>query len=281
VLGRGIKLKTKILAGNWKMNLKVEEVKAFFDVWNKSSLSNRTGNPNGKRSQDTGVIVFPQAHLLALCLEHGKNVRIGAQNCYSEDTGAFTGELSPESLMSLGLDVCLVGHSERRQYFGETDQFLNLKIKALHRNAMTAMYCVGESLEERESGRTFEVLKEQLHEGLNEISDFSRLIIAYEPVWAIGTGKQASAKQVDEVHSWIDKELTEMLAFRTAKGGMNGQPLQNAQTRSSSSVPILYGGSVKPETAPELASLKNISGFLVGGASLKPTDFEKIGLAIL
>jgi triosephosphate isomerase (TIM) len=182
----------------------------------------------------------------------------GAQNCYFENKGAFTGETSPEVAKELGCTYVLVGHSERRQIFGETDELLAKKVAVVQRLGMTPMLCIGELLEQRESGQTYSIVRNQLQKGLASVDFEKPLTVAYEPVWAIGTGKVATPAQVKETQGQIRSILYEL-------GG-----------KAHEETPILYGGSVKPDNAEELARLKDVDGFLVGGASLDPDTFGKI-----
>lgn len=183
-------------------------------------------------------------------------IQVGAQNCSHADSGAFTGEISPASLADMGVEFVIIGHSERRTIFGETNDLLNQKVLAALKHNLKVIYCVGETLSERESNTTFDVIKEQLAVGLKNVpADKAHLLmIAYEPVWAIGTGKVATAEQAEEVHAFIRKNLT-----------------QNAEETL-----ILYGGSVKPDNIDSLLRKDNIDGALVGGASLKAQDFKAL-----
>ncbi len=189
-------------------------------------------------------------------LVKGSHVCVGAQNVYWETKGAFTGENSPAVLAELATPYALVGHSERRALFGETDDQTAKKVKALHAVGITPMLCVGETLEEREGGRTNEVIVRQLQAGLAERDATKRIIVAYEPVWAIGTGKVATPDQAGEAHAVLRKALATLGSAALADA-----------------TPILYGGSVKPENSAEIARQKDIDGFLVGGASLEVDSF--------
>jgi triosephosphate isomerase len=178
------------------------------------------------------------------------NIKLGAQNLYFEDEGAYTGEISAMMLKSVGCEYVIIGHSERRQFFGEDDELINKKLKSAIKHSLVPILCVGESLPQRQNNETFKVLENQLVKDLQGIED--SVIIAYEPIWAIGSGKVASAKQIFEVHEFIKK-------FIDTK--------------------ILYGGSVNPQNAQELSSIDNVDGFLVGGASLDPQKFSSIVLS--
>lgn len=225
---------TKLLVANWKMNQNVKEIKDFLVVFNE------------KYSNKRQAWIAPQAIHLPLGMSLSTKVKWGAQNTATEDAGAFTGEISPKSLKDLGAHFTIIGHSERRTLFAETDQVLNKKtIKAID-NGLKVIFCIGETLLERESNKTFDVIRTQLELGLKDVK-MSEVILAYEPVWAIGTGKTATPEQAQEVHAFI----------RSVVPG----------------TPILYGGSVKPDNVEKLLGQKDIDGALVGGASLKAADF--------
>ncbi len=209
------------------------------------------------------VLICPPFTSLETAVEasKGSNIKIGAQNIYWEDEGAFTGEVSPLMLKSLGVGYCLVGHSERRQYFGETDLSVNKKVKAALKHGLTPVLCVGESLRERESGISKEVCRRQVETGLKEvtIARGEELVVAYEPIWAIGTGKTATAKDAQAVIGYIRQVLAELFGNTIAEA-----------------IAIQYGGSVKPENIGELMAQPDIDGALVGGASLKAESFGAI-----
>lgn len=191
----------------------------------------------------------------------GTGIGVGAQNVHFADEGAYTGEISAAMLEETGVDYCIVGHSERRQYFGETDETVNKKLRKLFEGSITPIMCVGESLEERDAGNAETVVRAQLQEGLKDIpaSDAAKLVIAYEPVWAIGTGRTATPEQAEEMCCSIRSTLTELYDEDVAD-----------------EIIIQYGGSVKPANATEIMNMPEIDGALVGGASLKPEDFMKI-----
>ena len=191
----------------------------------------------------------------------GSNIHVGAQDCYWEEKGAFTGEIAPSMIKDAGCTHVIIGHSERRQYFHETNETVGKKTVAALKIGLTPIVCVGEKLEERESGKTFAVNEKQIREGLGGFSkeQAAKVVIAYEPVWAIGTGKVATPAQAEEVHIYIRKTLASMFGADIAD-----------------TIRILYGGSVKPENAAELMSQNNIDGALVGGASLEAESFAKI-----
>lgn len=233
----------KLIVGNWKMNQTAAQVKSFFEVVNAAA-----------KKQEAWIA--PQALHVTLALTLAKDIKIGAQNCSDHDSGAFTGENSPASLKDLGASFVLVGHSERRQLFHETNESCARKTTKALAHGLAVIYCVGETLAERESGATLAVVKKQLREGLQNVSwSGDQLVVAYEPVWAIGTGKVASPAQAQEVHAAIRSELAELYG----EAGKN--------------VRLLYGGSVKPDNVQELMGQKDIDGALVGGASLKANDF--------
>jgi len=237
----------KLMVANWKMNKSLKECESFFREFNLKY--------SGKHS----AWIAPQFIHLSKALELTKetSLKIGAQNISEYSEGAFTGEVSAGSLKDLGGQFVILGHSERRQYFQESSQLVNLKIKSALKNQLSVIYCVGETLKERESAETLSIISNQLHLGLNDLNLASEcnLIIAYEPVWAIGTGKVATPDEAQKVHAFIRTVLSEK--FPTF----------------GNSIKILYGGSVKPENAQELLAQKDIDGALVGGASLKAKDF--------
>jgi triosephosphate isomerase len=246
-------MRRPLIAGNWKLNKTVAESLELVNAL-KGEVADIT---------DADIVVAPVFTALSKVAEAlaGTNIAVAAQNCYPEKNGAFTGEVSPYLLKDVGCRYVIVGHSERRHLFGETDAFINDKIKALLNEGLSAIFCIGETLEERESGQMLEVLTTQFKEGLKNLSasDMKNVVVAYEPVWAIGTGKTASDQQAEEVHAFIRGLLQGLFDEKTA-----------AQTR------ILYGGSVKPENVDGLMAQENIDGTLVGGASLKPGDFTRI-----
>lgn len=238
-------MRREILAGNWKMYKTPDETRAFF----KEFLT--TGGLD-RESSGLELVVFPPAYNLPAALEMtGKNaIRIGAQNCHFANEGAYTGELSPAALKKMGVHFVLIGHSERREHFFESDELIGKKVRAALDVGLVPMLCVGEKLSARESGDTLNVVNKQLDAALAAVSREEDVVIAYEPVWAIGTGKVATPEQAQEVHAAIRKKL------------------------SGRDVTILYGGSVKPENIASLSQMSDIDGFLVGGASLKAGDFS-------
>jgi triosephosphate isomerase len=236
----------KLLIGNWKMNKNSHDVAEFFKSFNEKYTVKRDA---WIASQ---AIHFPIVEELKT-----PSVKAGLQNCSEHIEGAYTGEVSPRSLKDMNGHFVILGHSERRQFFGETSRGLNAKIRTVINEGLVAVYCVGETLSEREAGLTLSLIEDQIHQGLNDQSkaNLENLIIAYEPVWAIGTGKTATPDQAQEVHAHIRSILTSKF------------PTFGAMTR------ILYGGSVKPDNVEELLAQKDIDGGLVGGASLKAKDF--------
>ena len=212
----------------------------------------------------TMIVCPPFTHIHSV-IENlkGSNVEVGAQDCATEVKGAYTGEVSAEMIAALGCKYVILGHSERRQYYGETSETLNKKMSRAYENGLTPIYCVGENLEEREAERHFEVCKSQIEEVVYNLTEeqFRNLVIAYEPVWAIGTGKTATAEQAEEIHAYIREVLR-------AKFGA-----------AAEECPILYGGSCKPSNAAEIFSKENVDGGLIGGAALKAEEFLAIGKA--
>lgn len=240
-----------LAAANWKMNKTPEEAVAFV----------RDFKPLVTNSNHRQIALFPPLLALAAVRDELQDGSLlwGSQNCHFEKQGAFTGETSPAVLGKLGAHFVLVGHSERRALFGETDELCAKKVKAIQAEGMTPMLCVGETLVERESGSTADVIRGQLSKGLALADLDGPLVIAYEPVWAIGTGKVATTDQAEEAHRILRAQLNEL-------GG----------SKLGSRVQILYGGSVTPQNARELSVLPNVDGFLVGGASLNPQSFAAI-----
>lgn len=240
-----------IVAGNWKMHNNSVETR---------SLVQKIVQMSQKIVKDCEVIIAPPFTSIACAVEEAKNssIQIGGQNMFWEDKGAFTGEISGPMLKEIGCSHVIIGHSERRQFFGETDDTVNRKIKSALRNSLIPICCVGETLNERETGATLNVLRKQLVDGLKDLSieNPARFIMAYEPVWAIGTGKTAAPEQAQEVHAFLRSELALLMGENFAQ-----------RTR------ILYGGSVKPQNARDLFERADIDGGLIGGASLKAEEF--------
>jgi len=213
---------------------------------------------------ETGVIITPPSLFLSDVVNElvdNPFIAVAAQNCHEKDSGAYTGEISAPMLASLDLDAVIIGHSERREYFGETNANCNAKISQALNNELAAIYCIGETLDERKSGKYMDVILQQCAEGLEGFidQDMDNIILAYEPVWAIGTGETASPEQAQEVHAGIRAWLVERFGSQTAED-----------------VTILYGGSCKPGNAAELFSQPDIDGGLIGGASLSANDFTAI-----
>ena len=245
-------MRIPFIAGNWKMFKTKAEAIAFAEEFR-------------ELYKDTDVqtaICAPFTNLEALKEAFaGTEIKVGAQNVHFADEGAFTGEISVSMLEEIGVDFCIVGHSERRQYFGETDETVNKKLKKLFEGPIRPILCVGESLEERDADKAFDVVGGQIKadlEGINA-ADVKKLVIAYEPIWAIGTGRTATPEHAEEMCAFIRKTLIELYGEEV-----------------SDEVIIQYGGSVKPANATEIMNMDEIDGALVGGASLKPKDFMEI-----
>ena len=245
-------MRIPFIAGNWKMFKTKAEAIAFAEEFR-------------ELYKDTDVqtaICAPFTNLEALKEAFaGTEIKVGAQNVHFADEGAFTGEISVSMLEEIGVDFCIVGHSERRQYFGETDETVNKKLKKLFEGPIRPILCVGESLEERDADKAFDVVGGQIKADLEGIdaADVKKLVIAYEPIWAIGTGRTATPDQAEEMCAFIRKTLIEFYGEEV-----------------SDEVIIQYGGSVKPANATEIMNMDEIDGALVGGASLKPKDFMDI-----
>ena len=245
-------MRRKVIAGNWKMNKLPNETIAFFEEF----------APLVANSENEVVICAPYTDLFyAILSAQNTNIKIGAENMHWEENGAYTGEVSPQMLKAIGVEYVIIGHSERRQYFAETDETVNKKLKAAHNVGLKPIVCVGETLEQRESGNAKNIVTSQIKSGLKDLSndEIVNTIVAYEPIWAIGTGKTATKEDANETIKWIREEIANMY----------GQ--ENADK-----VIIQYGGSVKSANAKELFEMSDIDGGLVGGASLKPDEFAKI-----
>ncbi len=245
-------MRSKIVAGNWKMNKNLRETEALL-----SELSSKL--PDTKAE----VMVAPTFVNLTGALQNlkGSSIEVIAQNMHFAESGAYTGEISADMLLSIGVKTVIIGHSERRAYFGETDEILAKKVKAALGKKMRVMFCFGEELEDRKTGNHFKVVKSQLKNALFglEASAWTNIILAYEPVWAIGTGETASPEQAQEMHAFIRNTISE--AFNST---------------IANEVSILYGGSVKPANAKEIFSKPDVDGGLIGGASLVADDFVAI-----
>ena len=249
-------MRKKVIAGNWKMNKLPNETITFFE-----ELA-----PLVENTKNEVIICAPYTDLFyAILSAQNTNIKIGAQNMHWEENGAYTGEISPQMLKSIGAEYVIIGHSERRQYFAETDETVNKKVKAAHNVGLKPIVCVGETLSQRESGKAKEIVTNQIKSGLKDLTknEIMSTIVAYEPIWAIGTGKTATKEDANETIKWIREELENIYGRENAD-----------------KVIIQYGGSVKSENAKELFEMSDIDGGLVGGASLKPDEFAKIVNAI-
>ena len=252
-------MRKKIVAGNWKMNLDKEQ---------SVHLVAEISNSLGKLSEDTQVIVSPPYINIPYVLDAStkdKQIIVAAQNMHQAESGAFTGEISAAMLKSVGVDTVILGHSERREYFGEDAHLLTKKVEQALEHKMEIIFCFGEKLEDRKSENHFNVVEYQLKDSLFHLpeSDWQHIVLAYEPVWAIGTGETASPEQAQEMHAFIRNLITEQY----------DEDLANE-------VSILYGGSVKPSNAYEIFSKPDVDGGLIGGAALKAEDFLAIIKAI-
>ena len=245
-------MRKKIIAGNWKMNYTLLQAQDFIDEI-KDSIN----------TTEVDVVICPNEVSLSNIADmiFETNIYLGAQNVFYEDKGAYTGETSADMLLSVGVEYCIVGHSERRQYFNETNEDVNKKIKKLLEKDIKPIFCVGETLEQRNAGELFTFIETQIKEGLNGLEAKyleKDLVIAYEPIWAIGTGVTATSEQAEEMCKFIRENIEKLYSAKTA-----------------SKVRILYGGSVKPSNANEILNMEDIDGALVGGASLT-NDFVAI-----
>ncbi len=246
-------MRTKIVAGNWKMNKTLPEAVALIEALKNNIQPDKT----------VEVIIAPAYVNLPKAVELLQDfpIAVSAQNIHFADHGAYTGEISADMLKAIGVDTVILGHSERRAYFNETDDVLQKKAQKAYEKNMTNIFCVGEQLEDRTKGRHFEVVKNQLSKALFDLplQAYKKIVIAYEPVWAIGTGQTASPEQAQEMHRFIRETLAQKY----------GRDLANH-------VRILYGGSVKPANASEIFSQPDVDGGLIGGASLNAEDFNAI-----
>lgn len=242
-------MRRKVIAGNWKMNMLPNEAIEFMLQL----------DPLVKDSKNEVIVCAPFTDLFyTINAAQDTNIHVGAQNMYWEENGAYTGEISPDMLKCINCEYVIIGHSERRQYFNETDETVNLKVKAALKHGLKPIVCVGETLDEKEAGKTLEIIKNQTLKALNGLTlqDLSNIIIAYEPIWAIGTGKTATADDANDSIKAIREQIV--------------------QKFGTDDVTILYGGSVKPSNAKELFEMSDIDGGLVGGASLKVDLFSQI-----
>ena len=245
-------MRRKVIAGNWKMNMLPNEAMNFIQEL----------TPLVKDTKNEVILCVPYTDLFyALLHVQGTNIKIGAQNMHWEEKGAYTGEVSAPMLKSIGVEYVIIGHSERRQYFAETDETVNKKIKSALAHGLKPIVCVGETLEQRENGQTEQIVTSQVEKAFEGIpaSELEKIIVAYEPIWAIGTGKTATKEDANSTIMQIRKKLAEMYGQNEANG-----------------VIIQYGGSVKSANAKELFEMSDIDGGLVGGASLKADEFSKI-----
>ena len=247
-------MRRKLLLGNWKMNKTVSEAKEF--ALNAKDL----GKLAKQNKVDMGICV-PYIDLAPVKKILKNSLIVGAENCHELDHGAYTGEVSIPMLLDLGITWCIIGHSERRTYYNETSEACNKKILALLKNNMVPVYCCGESLETYEEGKTKEFVKEQIIKGFKDVSkeDAAKVVIAYEPIWSIGTGKNASKEMAEDVCKFIRKIIKDLY-----------------DTKTSNKVRILYGGSVKPNNIKEYLYCDNIDGALVGGASLDVNSYKEL-----
>ena len=238
-----------LVAGNWKMNMLANDA---------ASLASGVASAKDTFGQSEVLLCPPFIWIETVRKAiSGSPVKLGAQNLYWEDSGAYTAEISGPMLKSAGCEYVIIGHSERRQFFSETDETVNLRLKKAIEHGLTPIVCLGENLDQRENGQTEKVISGQFEQGFKGFNDFDKIVIAYEPVWAIGTGKTATPEQAQEIHQL----LRELLKTKTA---------------DAAEIRLLYGGSVKPGNADKLIAQGDIDGFLVGGASLKVDDFTGI-----
>ena len=245
-------MRRKVIAGNWKMNMLPDETIKFIEEF----------APLVKDTENEVILCVPYTDLFyALLNVQGTNIKIGAQNMHFEEKGAYTGEVSPQMLKSINVEYVIIGHSERRQYYNETDETVNKKIKAAFVNELKPIVCVGETLEQREAGKTEEIITTQTEKALEGLTNeqVKNTIVAYEPIWAIGTGKTATAEDANNSIKAIRDKICQIYGQNVGNG-----------------VIIQYGGSVKSTNAKELFEMSDIDGGLVGGASLKPDEFAKI-----
>ena len=243
-------MRKPIIAGNWKMNKTAAEGAALVEEL----------KPLVKDANCDVVVCVPFTDIPAVsAAAKGSNIHVGAQNVHFAGKGAYTGEISADMLKEFGVEYVIIGHSERRQYFGETDETVNKRMHAALAAGLTPIVCIGESLEERETGKTEDVLAVQIEEGFKGVDDISKIVIAYEPIWAIGTGKTATAEQANETIAFIRKKCAEVFCPKCAD-----------------KVRIQYGGSMNAKNCKELMAMPEIDGGLIGGASLKAEDFSII-----
>jgi triosephosphate isomerase len=237
------------MAANWKMNKTVGETADFISAF----------IPEVKDVSDVDIVLAPPFISLAVAAEKVKNTNIllAAQDVFHEEKGAYTGEISPPMLVDIDCAYVIIGHSERRQHHRETDDIINKKIKAVRNSGLGVIFCIGESLEEREAGKTFEILEREIRNGLEGVGP-EQIVVAYEPIWAIGTGKTATPDQAQEAHAFVREKL------------------QALYGNKADELCILYGGSVTPDNVDTLMACNDVDGALVGGASLKVESFSRI-----
>jgi len=242
-------MRRPFIVANWKMNKTVGETLSFIEEI----------IPLVKGISDAEIVIAPPFTSLwaASSALKNTNIQLSAQDIFYENSGAYTGEISPAMLIDAGCAYAIIGHSERRQYFNETNGIVNKKIKAARKHGLGVIFCIGESLSEREDRKTFDVLNREINEGLNEVTA-DGITVAYEPIWAIGTGKTATPEQAEEAHKYIRKRLADLYGD------------------AANTIRILYGGSVTPENIDSLMACEDVDGALVGGASLKTDSFAKI-----
>jgi triosephosphate isomerase len=242
-------MRTPLLAANWKMHKTLGETRDFLSAF----------IPLVNDVSDAEIVIAPPFTALSTAADmiRTTRIRLAAQDVFYEPKGAFTGEVSPGMLTDVGCAYVIIGHSERRQYFSDTDDVVNRKIRASLEHGLKVILCIGESLEERERGQTFDVLKRELEVGLKDIAP-EKIVIAYEPIWAIGTGKTATPEQAQEAHRYVRERLSQQYG------------------KAAQDIRILYGGSVTPENVASLMVCADVDGGLVGGASLKADSFTRI-----
>lgn len=249
-------MRKKIVAGNWKMNKTFDEAQALV-----SEVVNMIADEVNNEAEVVLCPSYPFLGSVSKAIGGQTKIHLGAQNCHQKESGAYTGEVSAGMLKSVGVEYVILGHSERRQFYFEDNQMLEAKVKAALKTGLIPIFCVGESLEQREQDLTFDVIGTQLKEGLFHVTneEFERVVIAYEPIWAIGTGKTATSQQAQEVHAFIREQIA-----------------RHYDAQAALDTTILYGGSCNPGNARELFSQPDIDGGLIGGASLKSRDFTDI-----
>ena len=243
-------MRKPFIAANWKMNKTLSETEEFLSQF----------IPEVKNEHDRDIVIAPPFTSLPLAAEklRNTNIALASQDVFYEEKGAYTGEISPLMLADIGCKYVIIGHSERRQFFSETDEIVNKKVKAAKKAGLGVIFCIGETLDERETGKTFEILEREIEKGLDGHIDPMEMVIAYEPIWAIGTGKTATPGQAQEVHAYIRKKLEVLYGNKADE------------------LCILYGGSVTPDNIDSLMACNDIDGALVGGASLKVDSFASI-----